>query len=325
MPLIALNVETGEERTYDSTTDAAKDLRFTTGRVSNARRTGKEYGGWLFQLAEPQQQTRSDGVQRPTNKPEAPQKTRAKKLQRPGLWVPLIARNPKTGEERSYKSTTEAAQAFGVAPASVSAARRLRHLLRGCTYEMADTKNRPARGSDRKARPPQAPLLRHEKRPVAHLRRLVPPDSPEVPVIATNLVTGEEKFYGSITKAARELGLTIGRVASACREGRPTANWEFVKANPNQEHNAFHKPYLTATLPDGTKRLYQSIPHAASATGVPYEKLRWALERGRELGVTILFEPATERDMSSLRFEPDHRPAGGRAEAYRPSSPKRRR
>jgi hypothetical protein len=263
IPIVGINLQTGELRNFKSGADAARQLGFKNADNAMAVVRGEiaAASGWWFRLADDIQ------AQPPRIWGEKLRLARMRELNA----KPIEAINYNTGECRLFQTAEDASRALEVQQSEVWAvAHGKAHSAGGWWFRfIGDTRPMPTLHGHMAAR------SKRDKR-----------------VHAVNLTTGERCVFRNCTIADKELGVYRGGSAAVAAGERVSANgWWFShdeNANPPTEFKgalvakARSIAVVATNLATGEDRHFQSAKVAAEALGMSRSLICLAIKGKRK-------------------------------------------
>lgn len=263
IPIVGVNLKTGETRSFKSGSDAARTLGFksTDMPMAVARGNRTSVGNWWFRHA----------VDKDKKPPEIwGDKLRISEVQKKQSKN-LIAISYETKEERLFKTLEEAAKFIGVTKGHISL--------------VALGKNQSANGwwikyeGDKTELPSNyGSAARREKR--------------DQKVYAVNLKTGDHKSFRNCTVADVELGIYKGAAASVASGKRSSAaGWWFsykvgqkppTKFKGTLVAEARSKPIVAIEISTNKEMSFKSAKEAETALGIHRSSISNILKGKRE-------------------------------------------
>lgn len=261
IPLVGVNLATGEEHHFAGGSDAARIIGFGSSSTPVAVVRGEIHSaqGWWFRLA-------SDQKSKP---PEVWGKQYRDARMREAKARPVTAINFATGETRQFETIDDAAAALNAQQSEVWAvAHGKSHSAGGWWFKFV--------GDER-----AMPELHGAK--AARAKR-------DRKIYATNLKTGEQREYRNCTVADDELGIYKGAAAMvASGERTSAAGWWFAyrkDAPPPTEYKsalvakARSKAVIATDITTGKVKRYDSAKAAAAELGMSRAAISKSIKNG---------------------------------------------
>lgn len=248
-PVLGVNLETGEEFEFKSSAEAARELGLgdPDRPATVARGITKSTGGWWFRFAD-DLEAKPPAIWGNAKRTAVIRKLMAKKV---------IAINLKTGETRTFESTSEAGKALQMEQSSVAMVARGRILSAKNWWFKYE-------GSDQKPPEKYGSAVSREKR--------------DKRVYATKLTSGEKGEFRNCTVADLELGLHKGASAAVCSKERTSAGGWWFSYNKQESPpkmfgsklvaKARSKPVIAINLETLEERVFDSAKEAGEALGM---------------------------------------------------------
>lgn len=248
-PVFGVRLETGEEFEFKSSAEAARELGLgdPDRPATVARGLTKSTGGWWFRFADDHE------AKPPVLWGNAKRTAVIRKL----MAKRVIAINLKTGEERTFESTSEAGQALNMEQSAVVMVARGRILSSKDWWFKYEGSNQ---------HPPEkyGSAVSREKR--------------DRKVYATNLTSGEKAAFRNCTVTDLELCLHKGASAAVCSKERASAGGWWFSYNEHESPpemfgnklvaKARSKSVIAINLETLEERVFESAKEAGEALGM---------------------------------------------------------